>query len=1031
MLGILLIGSVYAQDRRISGQVISAEDGAPISGVSVMVVGSSIVTSTNENGAYSISVPSTATTLEFRFIGFVTRTITIGVGNIFDVTLTPDATSLDEVVVTGYSNVRKDQFAGSAAVLTADAVEDRPVGSFTQALQGRVPGMLVNSGSGQPGANPAIRIRGVKSIQGAGAQPLYVIDGVPTSESDFQSMNPNDFETITVLKDANSAALYGARGGTGVVVITTKKGTAGVTNITAKAQMGYTLAPDFSRMNLMNTEELLAYEEWSGLITGASSGAYGVPGWVYSRNNPANAGLSESELQRYDRLLDSTRNINTDIRDLLFRTGLSQMYELSARGGSERTRFFISGGVFKQEGIDLTSSLDRFTGRVNLDHTSNNLNIQWNTLASYSKMVAAVGDLYGNSPINPFQMIYRAKPYDNPYLSDGTLNYGGGGSNLNLKQLANVLERGQSTMDPRKLMKINTGLTLSYNILDNLKIKNIFGVDASNIIRETYIDPGSYSGSTQTYQSGYARENSFVYSQLVNTSSITYSDTFKDLHSFSLGAYFEAIRVYQKGLGFTLYNLNPGLPWTGQGASPLPTEGAATMDQNASSARSGYGIRSYFANATYSYDERITVNANIRRDGTSRIVNPENKEITTWSAGAVWNIHKERFMNGQNFFTELNLRASYGVIPNIGSIPTTTYGIHGTSVTNYAGSQVPAFGTTSYSGAEIPGLLPTAPGNPNLKIERIQKANVGIDFAAWRDRARFTFEFYNERTIDLFVRQPLSATTAFSNLDINAGIMNNKGIEGLVNVDVIRANNFRMTLGVNHAININRIVDLGLVNEYVLGTFLIKEGLPYGSHYTYHYLGADPETGRPVYRMEDGSTVNDAASADQFSDFGTFIPKHVGGFDLDFQYKGINVNALFSYQFDVVRSNNVRNWITRGTTGYSSAVNQSRELLGNQWEQPGDQAFYQAPMYDRGFTSSDLENAKFLRFRALNVGYKLPAIAFKNGKSAIKGANIYANFHNLAIWSPWRGVDPEDDNNISLVEYPNPRMIVFGIDITL
>src|SRR5690606_30418100 len=176
MLGILLIGSVYAQDRRISGQVISAEDGAPISGVSVMVVGSSIVTSTNENGAYSISVPSTATTLEFRFIGFVTRTITIGVGNIFDVTLTPDATSLDEVVVTGYSNVRKDQFAGSAAVLTADAVEDRPVGSFTQALQGRVPGMLVNSGSGQPGANPAIRIRGVKSIQGAGAQPLYVID---------------------------------------------------------------------------------------------------------------------------------------------------------------------------------------------------------------------------------------------------------------------------------------------------------------------------------------------------------------------------------------------------------------------------------------------------------------------------------------------------------------------------------------------------------------------------------------------------------------------------------------------------------------------------------------------------------------------------------------------------------------------------------------------------------------------------------------------------------------------------------------
>jgi hypothetical protein len=299
---------------------------------------------------------------------------------------------------------------------------------------------------------------------------------------------------------------------------------------------------------------------------------------------------------------------------------------------------------------------------------------------------------------------------------------------------------------------------------------------------------------------------------------------------------------------------------------------------------------------------------------------------------------------------------------------------------------------------------------------------------SWSNRARFNLDLYHNKTIDLFVRQPLSGTSGFGSTDINAGVMTNKGIEFLAAVDVVRNRDWNISLGWNHAINKNEIEDLGLVNEYFLGTFVIREGLPYGSHYTYHYLGADPGTGRPMFEAPDGSTVFDVADAGQFAKFGTYLPKHVGGFNTEIRFKRFAIDALFSYQFDVVRSNNTRNWITRGTPGYHSAVNASRELLTNQWQKPGDQKFYQGVLYDRGFTSSDLEDAKFLRFRNLNISYSIPQLRI-GGTTAIRSARIYAQAQNVAVWSPWRGNDPEDGNNISLNEYPNPKMYVVGIDI--
>ncbi|MDP3393386.1 SusC/RagA family TonB-linked outer membrane protein [Sediminibacterium sp.] len=1009
---------LQAQNRTVTGTVTD-ESGKPVSGASVLVKGTTAGTLTKENGTYSLSVPSTATILVISGLNLAPKEVKIDKNNVVNVSLRSTVENLDEVVVTGYAREKKTQFAGAAAVLSGKVVETVPVGAFDQALQGRVPGMLVNSGSGQPGSSAQVTIRGVQSIAGAGAQPLYVIDGVPLPAFDMQTINPNDFESITVLKDANSAALYGARGGTGVIVITTKKGKAGPTNLTYRTQYGFTQAPDFTRMNLMETSDMFAYEERQRFNN--------TPGWTYSPRNPAiPAGMTAARKQF---LYDSIGSINSNWADILYRTGVSKTHEFNLSGGNDKTRFFMSAGLFDQQGIDLGSQLTRYTVRFNLEHTADKLTVRFNNQIGYSISKFAEGDFQGNSPRNPFQMTYRAKTYENPYRADGSIIFGANTS-LALTQVGNLLEGIANTKNRLNQIKVNSGLTVAYKILPSLTVQNTFGIDVSNDDNSRYVNPGSYIGSLQQFQSGLAQEGHRLTSQIINTSSLVFSKRIANIHEVEAGAYFEVVRGWSKGIGLTLFNLDPRLTETGQGAGALPVgAGQTTYPQNSSSAKSGFGIRSYFATARYTYDGKYSINANVRRDGTSRIVNQANREITTWSAGFVWNALKENFMANQRIFTDLKVRASYGIVPNIGSIATGGYGVPLNGVPNYQGPQVPTFGTAAYAGSTVVGLVPNNPGNPDLKIEKIQKLNIGIDFAVWQNRARFTVDVYNNRTVDLFVTQPLSGTTGFGSLSVNAGIMTNKGVEATVSVDVIKNKDFGFTVGANHSMNKNNIEDLGLVNEYFLGTFVIRKGLPYGSHYTVNYLGADPATGRPMYEGPTGTTVYSEAQAGRFAKFGTYLPKHQGGFNFDIRYKAITVSALFTYQFDVVRSNNTRNWITRGTPGYHTIVRASRELIDGQWQKPGDVKPFQSSIYDRGFTSSDLEDAKFLRFRNLTVAYQIPPIKTAGGTTIIKGARFYVQAQNLAIWSPWRGLDPEDNNNISLNEYPNPRTFVTGIDI--
>jgi TonB-linked SusC/RagA family outer membrane protein len=1006
---------VLAQgSKKISGKIVDQKTKQGLGGVTVNA--GKVNALSDANGNYQINVTDQKS-LSFSIVGYEKLSRTIGAATTINVELASVEAVLEEVVITGYARESKAKFAGAVTTISGKTVNDVPVGSFDQAFQGRVPGMLVNSGSGQPGSSAQVTIRGIKSIQGAGAQPLYVLDGVPIPAFDMQTLNPDDFESITVLKDATAAAIYGARGGTGVIVITSKRGKTGKNVVTYKTQYGITRRPNFDRMNLMNTREMLAYEEREKLV--------GTPGWNWSPNNPViPAGFTAASKQF---ALDSLRNIDIDYANIFYREGISKSHELTLSGGSDRTKFFLSGAYFDQEGIDLGSSLKRYTIRFNLDHSTDKFTAQFNSTIGYSKSQLAEGDFQGNSPRSPFQMTYRAKTYENPYNLDGSLRFGASTS-MAYRQVANLLEGLQNTVRGYDQIKMVGNGLLAYKLFPTLTVRNNLGVNASNNYINRYVNADSYVGSLQSFQNGVAQESNSVTSEFINTSSVLYNEKFGK-SEIEASANFEIVRGFQRGLGFTLFNLDKRLTQTGQGATALPTNGAATYPQNASSAKSGFGIRSYFATAKYTYDNKYSLNANIRRDGTSRIVNEENREVTSWSAGFTWNALQERFLSKQSIFSDLKVRLSFGIIPNIGSISTSSYGAGLQSITNYQGPQVPTFGTAAYAGSTIGGLVPNSPGNPNLQIERIQKANIGIDFSVWNGRARFNLDAYDEKTLDLFVNQPLSGTTGFGSLYINAGKMQNKGLELNAKVDVVRTRDFGVTLGVNHSYNVNKILDLGSVNEFFLGTFVIREGLAYGTHYNYNYLGADPANGAPRYEAPDGSVTNDIAKAGQFAKFGNYLPKHQGGLDFEFRYKSFSINGLFSYQFDVVRSNNTRNWITRGTPGYHTIVRASRELIDNQWTAPGDKKFFQRSTFDRGFTSSDLEDAKFLRFRNLVVAYQLPAIKGPNGKPMFTGGRLYAQGQNLAIWSPWRGLDPEDNDNISLNEYPNPSMFTLGLDI--
>ncbi|PST84997.1 SusC/RagA family TonB-linked outer membrane protein [Pedobacter yulinensis] len=1003
--------TAVAQQKTVTGTVTAADDGLALPGVTVKIKGTTNVVQTNSEGRYSVRVAE-GTDLEFSFIGYLTLTRRVGASSTLNVTLQLNSSELSDVVVTGYTQTSKARTVSSTSVVGGDQIRNIPQPSFTSRLQGQAPGVNVLSGTGQPGSNASIRIRGRNSIQG-GTTPLYIVDGVAIDEATFSTINPNDFESITILKDAAGTALYGSRGGNGVVVIKTRRGTSGRVVIGYNVQGGVDVRTR-PKFDMMNTAQLLALQE---------QGKSGI-GWTLSPNN---AGSSLAPARRAA-VRDSISKINTDWTDIFFRDGKFQSHEVTASGGNDQTRFYSSFNYYSQEGIALRSSLDRYTYRLNLDHTSGRLTLglQSNLGWSKSNFIESEGSV---TLANPFASVYLASPWENPYGPDGRIITSNNTTNgfapfnpftaqygllADSRLGSNALDRLYNSTLKTDQIKTTAIANAAYEIYDGLKLTTTLGLDYRQTVQERSIFPGSHAGVAVTNgnQGSFSDAVTRVLN-LTSTSGLTYGKSWGK-SQINANALVEAVRNRFNTFNFTGYGINPKLLNTPAGITPGTNTNA--MIPAVGGSKTEYGFTSYIGLVNYTYDRKYTIQGSYRVDGSSKLPQ-KNRWQDFYSIGANWNAKEEDFLKDSKFVNALTLRASFGETATAQNQSNFGY--------------LPTYGNVSYAG--VSGIAPATPGNPDYNWEYKTELNIGVDFAGWDNRIRSSVDVYSSKTNNLFIAQKLSKTSGFDELAINAGNMQNKGIEANVAVDVLATSNFVWTLNANIAYNKNEITNLGQATEYPLGTSIIRVGLPFGSHYIPGFAGVDPANGNPLYYNVDPATkeMNGTTTsvfnqnAQSVAQWGTYVPPTTGAFGTSLRYKGFGLSTLFAFFEGFSMFNNESFFLA--STSQFSAYNQQTRMV-NAWTPTNTITDIPRLGAPREFTSFDIEDASFIRWRNLTLSYDLPAKLLSNVKF-LSGVRVYAMGQNLATWTKWTGFDPENDNNIAQFKYPAPRNFSFGIDV--
>lgn len=965
----LVVQIGFAQTKIVTGNVTDQE-GLPLPGVNILVKGEGTGTQSDFDGNYSIRA-TPEQTLVFRYIGFATEEVIVGNKDRINVSLELKSGELDEVVITGYSNVDKEKYTGSISSVTSEEIESVPFASFDQILQGQAAGLQVTSGSGQPGAPSRVRIRGNGSINGSN-EPLYILDGIQITAGDFANLNPNDFDDVSVLKDAAATAPYGSRGANGVIVITSKKGTFNTkTNVTLRSQYGVTEVGD-ARFEMMNSRELLEFQR------------------TINRNR--GAGLSDEEITELSQ-------VDTDWSEVFFRTGVTQSQELSMSGGSEKTRFFNSIQYFDQEGISPNSNLQRFSLRMNLEHRPNDkTKVGINTTTSYSKS-NRIGSEAAVALYNPFAAAYLGSPYNRPYDDDGNFLTGGGrtGANTLENLLVNIRERND--------FKFVGSAFVEREIVKNLTAKINLGADFRQRNTITSRDPNTRIGSTtQPGEQGLYSEGNNYFANITATTSLNYTNTWGK-HTLSAGAYSEYLKTHFRSSGFTGFGINPLLVGYPAGISPgtvgnelIPTVSGSVVER---------GLFSYFGLADYDFDSKYGFSGSIRRDASSKFAEA-NRWGTFFSVAARWNISNEDFMDDIDFIDNLKLRASYGTAGNQDAIPDYAYATR--------------YGQVTYDGTS--GLAPGGLGNPDLTWEQSNQFNIGLDFSLLENRISGNLEYYNNLTTDLFITRTLSATSGSNSIQSNDGEMVNKGIDLQLSGVLVRTEDLLITLNGNLNFNKNEITDLGQVNEFESGTSIIRVGLPLGTHYVVGWSGVNPANGEPLYTDAQGNVTNQFLPNEARADFGSFNPEYVGGFGGNIKYKNWTLNTLFTYQAEYFRFNNQS--FFQENPNFAN-FNLSNKML-TMWQQPGDITEIQNFRYNREFSSKDIEDASFIRWRNVTLAYNFSQESLEN--IGISNLRVYGQAQNLYTWTKFTGFDPEDDNNIAQFEYPTPRVFTFGVDLT-
>lgn len=987
-----------SRKKRVTG-VVKDVMGEPLIGANVVEKGRSTNgVITDFNGKFTLEVDESAS-LVVSYIGYLAQDIpTKGKGD-FHIILKEDTNTLDEVVVTGYGDFKKATYTGSASVLTTEKLEALPVVSVGQMIESNIPGISVVAGtSSQPGAKTTLRVRGVASMN-ASTEPLYVLDGVPIPSYDLsnftsmseaggmgfiETLNPADIESITVLKDAASASLYGAKGANGVVLITTKKGKEGKLRVNMAAKYGIT---DFA----YTYRPLMGGEERRELIH---------EGLV---NFQLDKGASEQEAQRYadaniDQYAKRLPQGYSDWESALFKKGYQQDYNLSASAGNQNSSFIGSLGYTKQTGVSLNSEMERFTGRVDASNKYKKVEFGMNASFSWTKNVhLPEGKFYGSA-------IYASKVNLTPstpiYNEDGT--YASGYRENN--GYNPILEAEVNDYYARTVRAMGTA-KIAYNVWDNLKVSSVFTVDYSLTKDFFFQSPDGRDGAT--YQ-GRGRMQMTDRIRYTSQNNLTYSKTFGK-HSVSAVTAFEVMKYDYEDLYAAKktygQDINTSL---GNAADPIDADQKLQED----------ALMSYVASVNYSYDDKYYASFSFRRDGSSRL-SPDTRWGNFWSLSASWRLSQERFMQPlKSVLSDLKLRASYGVN---GNLPSSYYGYQSTYTTG-------AF----YSGKPSP--WESTLGNEELTWEKNYALNLGLDIGLF-SRVNVSLDWYTRTTKDLLMSKQLNSISGFSSLLTNVGQMRNTGVELEVRSNNIKTKDFSWTTAFNLSHNKNKILKLADLPWFVDGRYVRKEGYPFNTIYLREYAGVDPETGSALYydnqQDENGNyTKNKVTDPGQASPIPLkdITPTISGGFMNTFNYKFIDRSFNLSYSFGGYSYDNA-SYILQDD-GYSVISNKSTEQR-RRWQKPGD--ITDVPRFVYGNkkggnynSSRAIHSTDHIRLKSLILGLNAPKAWLQ--KLGIGNARIYFSGTNLLTWAAYDQYDPEMSGVVGFYT-PPLKTYAFGLEL--
>lgn len=853
------------------------------------------------------------------------------------------------------------------ATIKSQAIESTPAPAFDQAMQGQVPGLMVLSNSGEPSTSASMTIRGTNSIN-SGTEPLYILDGAAISASDFNTINPSDIESLTVLRDASSTSIYGARAANGVIVITTKRG-----RQTDRPSINYRMQLGFSDIacgnwDLMNTAERIQYEKEIGMTDGKD---YGI--------------LSQTDVN----WLDAVYNDKAFL----------QSYELSVSGATEKTNYYFSGGYYDQDGIAPGSYFKRYSMRFNVEQQMAKwLKMGTNTMLGFQNIEQADEGNY--TVVTPISAARFMLPYWNPFRKDGSLASINDGSWKGQGQ--NPLEWLENNPRVYKKYKVISNIFAEARPVQGLSIRSQFTVD--------YSHNTGFSKSNPTYApnqgEGKATRNSADGMSLSISNTIGYQFDLKDIHSFNF-------LLGQEGTTYRYESF--GLSTAGQTndfLTDISTGTRATAWSSVSSA--DYSLLSFFARGEYNYDSRYFVEVSARTDGSSRF-GANGRFAGFWSAGLMWNMRNESFMkNAASWLTNAQIAFSTGTSGN-------------SSIPNYEHLALVGGGSDYVGNA---GVVPIQPGNEELEWESTWTTNLGFHFGFW-NRLNVDLELYDKETTNMLMEVPLSYATSngFGYKWDNVGAMRNVGAELNIAATVVTWRDFNWSINANVSYNSNKIIELyNGVTEYEPSNTSTKlvVGQKLGQFYMNRYYGVNPANGDALWLTKDGEITNELRDSDKVLTGKSSIAPWMGGFGTALSWKGLSLSAQFSWVADRYMINNDRYFDE--SNGRFMSYNQSRRLL-ERWKEPGDVTEIPRHGIYTEFDSRLLEDASFLRLKNLTLGYSLPQELLKK-TGFIRGLRVYAQGQNLFTVTGFSGLDPEGSRNVYQAAYPMSRQFTFGLDLT-